>query len=683
MMKTEVIEDKTSDNFHGTIVADPYRWLENSSSSRTVEWEKDQSGRTEQHLASILGRKKIKEKLTAHWNFPKYAVPQKKGDYYYYSKNGGLQNQPILHRGKELTNPSTEIVINPNELNAEGTSALTNTTFNKDGSLMAYAISENGSDWQEIKIRNMETLTDYPETLKRCKFSTLAWTEDGDGFYYSRFPEQGTVSEEDESNFNRLYFHKLNTPQIEDVLIYERTDDKEIAFEPVLTDDYNYLIVTLWKGTENKSQLYFRSNKENGEFIPLINKDDGYYSFIGNEGSIFYIYTNQNAPNGKIIAVDIEQPEEENWIEVIPEQKEVLSFIRKIDDKLVVTSMLHARDQVKLYDLSGSFIKKLELPDMITIIDISTNKKQQELFISYSSYLSPNTIMRYDLEKGSLEVLFPSGAKLDSSKFETKQVFYPSKDGTKIPMFITHKRGVKLTGNHPVLLYGYGGFNISLTPSYSPSNAMFIEDGGIYAVANIRGGGEYGEAWHQAGTFGNKQRVFEDFIAAGEWLIDNEYTNSSKLAIMGGSNGGLLVSACMNQRPDLFGAVVCQVPVTDMLRYQRFTVGRFWTSEFGNAEESEEHFNNVYAYSPLHNVTPGIKYPATLVTTADTDDRVVPLHAKKYTATLQKAQAGKAPILLRIEKNAGHGLGKPTSKIIEEYTDIYTFIYDSLGIPID
>ncbi|SES19042.1 prolyl oligopeptidase family protein [Psychrobacillus sp. OK032] len=679
-MQTKNEKGIVVDNYHGTLVEDPFRWLEDDKSIETKNWEDNQNKQTHAYFSKIQNRVTIKDKLMEHWNYEKYFIPQKEGSYYYYHKNDGLQNQPVFYRAHALTDATPEVIIDPNALNSDGTTALTNISFNKEGTLMAYAISENGSDWQEIKIRNMESGFEYPEIINRCKFSSLAWIENGTGFYYSRFPDQGTVELVDESNYNRLYFHIVNTPQSEDKLIHERPDDKELAFRPIVSDDYKYLLLESWKGTENKSRLYYRAIESDDAFIPLADAGDANYSFIGNNGTTFYIYTNKDAPNGKIVAINLNEPQMNQWKETIPEQQDVMSFIKLIDDQIAITYMHHAKDQIKLYDLDGVFDRILDLPDMITVTNISTNKKEKEMFISYTSYLTPTTVVRYDFHTKSLDTVFSSKVSLDSSRFETTQVFYPSTDGTNIPMFITHKKGIQLTADHPVLLYGYGGFNISMTPSYSASNAMFIEDGGIYAVANIRGGGEYGEDWHQAGTFERKQQVFDDFIAAAEWLISSDYTNSSKLAIMGGSNGGLLVSACMNQRPELYNAVICQVPVTDMLRYQHFTVGRFWTSEFGNAEENAEHFKTIYAYSPLHNISPNRNYPATLITTADTDDRVVPLHAKKYAATLQEAKIGEAPILLRIEKDAGHGLGKPTSKIIEEHTDIYTFIYKFLGM---
>ncbi|MDW0110715.1 prolyl oligopeptidase family serine peptidase [Sporosarcina aquimarina] len=679
-MKTEKEARIVTDNYHGTIVEDPFRWLEEDGSPETKQWDEQQTAKTQEYFNAIPERKEIGRKLSQHWNYEKYFVPQKEGDYYYFQKNDGLQNQPVFYRAKTLTDPSPEVVIDPNKLNADGTTALTNISFNKDGNLLAYALSENGSDWQEIRIRNMETHAEYPETITRCKFSSLAWVEDGTGFYYSRYPDAGSVNPVDESNYNRLYFHVVGTDQTEDKLIHESLDDKELAFGAVVSDDYKYLILQSWRGTANKSQLYYRPIDSEDGFIPLADADDAYYSFIGNKGPIFYIYTNKDAANGKISAIDISKPEGENWTDVIPEQEGVMSFTKLIDEQFANVYLQDVKDHVQLYTLSGDVIGKLDLPEVITVTNVSVNKEQQEMFISYTSYLSPTTVARYDFNTKSLETVFSPEGALDRSVYETKQVFYPSSDGTEVPMFITHRKDLQLTRDTPVLLYGYGGFNISMTPAYSASNAMFIEDGGIYAVANIRGGGEYGEDWHQAGTFERKQQVFDDFIASAEWLIGNGYTNPSKLAIMGGSNGGLLVAACMNQRPDLFRVIICQVPVTDMLRYQHFTVGRFWTSEFGNAETDAEHFKTIYAYSPIHNIKDGQLYPATLITTGDTDDRVVPLHSKKYAAALQEAQAGDAPILLRIEKDAGHGLGKPTVKLIEEHTDIYTFLYEGLGM---
>lgn len=668
------------DDYHGIKVADPYRWLENPNAADTKEWTEEQNQRTRQYLEDYPNREQIKQIITNYMDYTKYTVPQKEGDYYYYHKNDGLQNQPVFYRSStwELTDES--VVIDPNTHSEEGTAALTNVTFSQDGSLMAYAVSYNGSDWQDFKIKKLDTGEDYPEVLKWCKFSNIAWSEDHSGFFYSRYPAPNTISSGDESSYNRVYWHNVGTLQEADQLIYEDREQKEFSFSPELSDDNRYLILKVYNGTEPISSIYYRDLKGSDEFIPLINDRKAAYAFLGNMEDTFYIYTNSEAPKGKVIGVNLNQPEKEHWQEIIPENKDTLSYPKMINHKFVIVFMHNAYDQLNIYDRNGNWEKTLALPKFVTITGLSGKKSQTEMFISYTSYLLPAQVMRYRFIDDQLENVMETDMKLQSDQFETKQVFYASKDGTDIPMFITHKKGLVLTGDHPVLLYGYGGYNISMSPRFSASQMMWMESGGVYAVANLRGGGEFGEEWHLQGIMEKKQNVFDDFIAAAEWLISEKYTNPKKLAIMGGSNGGLLVGTCINQRPDLFGAALCLVPVTDILRFHRFTVGRFWTTEFGNAEENPDHFQFMYKYSPLHNVKEDTNYPSILVTTADSDDRVVPLHAKKFTATLQEAQAGSNPILLRVEKNAGHGLGKPTSKIIEEQTDLYTFLFKELGL---
>ncbi|MBE1554171.1 prolyl oligopeptidase family serine peptidase [Sporosarcina limicola] len=670
------------ENFHGTEVQDPYRWLENPGANEVKDWVDEQNETTQKFLAMYSERAEVKERLTKSWNYPKYSVPQKEGAYYYFYKNDGLQNQAVFYRNKELNTSELEVVINPNTLNEEGTAAITNLTFTKDGDRLAYGISLNGSDWQEIKIRDLKTGQDETDVVKWCKFSSIAWNEEGTGFYYNRFPEPGTVDPEDESNFNKVYWHTVGTVQEEDVLVYEDAGDKELSFSPSLSDDYRYLILTVWKGTENKSRIYYKDIKNDGEFVYLLAADDGEYSFIGNEGTLFYFTTSHDAPKRKVIAVTLENPEQEQWIDVIPEQEDVLSFVKIINNQFVICYLHNAHYKLAIYGLDGIYQREIPLPDYISIVGVTGKKSATTMFIEYTSYLVPTTIAGYDFEKAELTPVFKGSELVGTENFETTQVFYPSKDGTRIPMFLTHKKGLELNGENPVLLYGYGGFNVSLTPAFSPSQRLWIEAGGVYVVANLRGGGEFGEEWYKAGTLESKQNVFDDFIAAAEWLIEQNYTNSKKLAIMGGSNGGLLVAACITQRPELYGAALCLVPVTDMLRYHKFTVGRYWVTDFGNAETNPEDFKFMYAYSPLHNVKAGVEYPPTLVTTADTDDRVVPLHAMKFAATLQAAQQGDNPILLRVEKNAGHGLGKPTVKIIDEQTDMYSFLFKTLEVKI-
>ncbi|MEK5037673.1 prolyl oligopeptidase family serine peptidase [Sporosarcina sp. FSL K6-3457] len=667
------------DDYHGTNVTDPYRWLENPDAAEVKEWVDAQNEETQAFLATYPERENIKERLTKSWNYPKYSVPQKEGDYYYFYKNDGLQNQAVFYRTMDLESDALEVIIDPNMLNEEGTAAITNLAFTKDGHRLAYGISLNGSDWQEIRVRDLQTGKDEPDVIKWCKFSSIAWNEEGSGFYYNRFPEPGTVDPEDESNYNRVYWHIVGTAQQDDVLTYEDTVDKGLSFNPLFSDDYRYLILSVWKGTENKSRIYYRDEQSDEGFVHLLADDDGEYTFIGNEGRLFYFTTNYHAPKEKIIAVQLDNPEKEHWVDIVAEREDVLTFAQIINKQLVVCHLHNAHDQLSVFDLEGKLVKEVPLPSFVSLVGVSGKKTAATMYIGYTSYLVPTTIARYDFAQDKLEPVFQQSTLFDEEGFETTQVFYPSKDGTQIPMFLTHRKGLELTGDNRVLLYGYGGFNVNLTPAFSPSQRMWIEAGGVYAVANLRGGGEFGERWYKAGTLEHKQNVFDDFIAAAEWLIEQNYTNSKKLAIMGGSNGGLLVATCVTQRPDLYGAALCLVPVTDMLRYHKFTVGRYWVTDYGNAEANPEHFEFMYKYSPLHNVKEGVEYPPTLVTTADTDDRVVPLHAMKFAATLQAAQQGEQPILLRVEKNAGHGMGKPTVKIIEEQTDMYSFLFKTLG----
>lgn len=675
--KEDVVE-----NFHGTEIRDPYRWLENPEDLEVQQWVDVQNKQTQEFLATFPDREKVKGKLTEAWNFPKYTVPRKEGDHFYFHKNDGLQNQAVFYRTKDLDSGELEIVLDPNTMNEEGTAAITNFSFTNDGKRLAYGISLNGSDWQEIKVRNLETGKDEADLIRFCKFSGIAWNEEGTGFYYNRFPDPSTVSPEEQSFYNKVYWHEAGTSQEEDVLVYEDAENKEFSFNPIMSDDYRYLILNVWKGTENKSRIYYKDLEEGGEFVHLFDKGDGEYSFIGNEGRTFYFLTNVDAPREKIISVDLDKSSKEDWIEIIPEKDDVLSFGKIINSRLVVCYLHNAHNELKIFGLDGKHEKDVELPGYISLTGLTGKKEESWMFIGYTSYLAPSAIAAYDFGNGELTGMFQDEDKFSTEEFETSQIFYSSKDGTKIPMFLTHKKGLIKNGENPVLLYGYGGFNVSLTPSFSPAVRMWIEEGGVYVVANLRGGGEFGEEWYKAGTLERKQNVFDDFAAAGEWLIAEGYTKKEKLAIMGGSNGGLLVAASITQRPDLFGAAVCQVPVVDMLRYHKFTVGRYWVTDYGNAEKNADDFGFMIKYSPLHNVKEGVDYPATLITTADTDDRVVPAHAMKFAATLQTAYAGEHPILLRVEKNAGHGLGKPTVKIIEEQTDVYSFLCKTLGVQI-
>ena len=671
--------DDTVEDYHGTQVADPYRWLEDAASSEVQAWSEAQDAVTRAYLATLPGRERIKARLTELYNYPKYTVPSKRGDRYYFSKNTGLQNQFVLYKQTTLGGEAT-LVLDPNTLSTDGTVALVNRSFSEDGKLLAYGASTSGSDWQEVKVRRVDEGSDFDEVIKWTKFSSLAWRHDEQGFYYSRFPEPGTVSEEDETNFNKVYLHKPGTAQIDDQLVFERPDAKELAFDPSVTDDGNYLVLNVWHGTDQKNRVYYREIDSTGPFVRLLDDADAEYSFVGNDGPVFYFKTDLNASHGRIIAIDTREPERSNWKELVPQRDDVIAFALIVNHQFVVVYMHDAHHQMKRYALDGQFLGEIPLPTLGSLAEISGEAHESELFFSFTSYLVPTSIYRYDFTSDTLTLFHGAEIKFDASGYETEQVFYPSKDGTRIPMFLTHKKGLVKDGTHPTLLYGYGGFNVSLTPAFSLVALLWVESGGIYAVANLRGGGEYGEEWHKAGVLDKKQNVFDDFIAAGEWLIANKYTSTPKLAINGGSNGGLLTATCLVQRPDLWGAVVCEVPVIDMLRYHRFTIGRYWVSDYGDAEHNAEDFKFLYAYSPLHNVKEGVHYPPTLIMTADTDDRVVPAHAKKFTATIQRAHSGENPPLLRLELKAGHGLGKPTAKIIEERSDMLAFLFNTFGM---
>ncbi len=681
IMNISTKKEKIIDNFHGTLVEDPYRWLEDPNSKNTRQWVDEQNKRTEDYLNSFSSKKDIEKQLSTLTNYLKYTVPTKEGDYYYYHKNNGLQNQAVFYRTKDLVNIEEEVIIDPNLFSKEGTAAITNISFNEDGTKLAYGISYNGSDWQDVHIKDLLTGKDYPERLQWCKFSHIAWPKNGDGFYYNRYPEQDEFSFKDASYHNKVYWHKLGTSQATDTIIFEDPGQKELSFSPTICNDNKYLILHVNNGTEPRTNIYYRLLDDEGTFTQLFEDRTDYFSFIGNDDHTFYLYTNKNAPKGRVVAIDLHHPEKENWKDVIAEQNQVISFVKLINHRFVVSMMENAYDQLHIYTKEGQLENKIGLSKYITVLNV-VGKEDDDLFISYTSFHSPPQVVKYHFTNQTQERVFSDSISEPNDNFETEQVIYTSKDGTNVPMFLTYKKGLKRTGDNPMLLYGYGGYNISMTPSFSSSQRLWIENGGIYAVANIRGGGEFGEEWHVAGILDKKQNSFDDFIAAAEWLIAEGYTNKNRIAIMGGSNGGLLVGACITQRPDLFGAAICLVPVTDMLRFQHFTVGRFWTTEFGNADTSREDFENMYRYSPLHNVRAGTLYPPTLITTADSDDRVAPLHAKKFAATLQEKQGDQSPTYLLVEKDAGHGLGKPTSKIIEHQTNIYTFLFKELGMKV-
>ena len=667
------------DVYHGVEVPDPYRWLEDSESEETLAWVQAQNELTASYVEGPQWQA-LKERLTDLWNFPKFSLPEKEGGRYFFTKNDGLQDQPVYYVQDSLE-AGPRVVIDPNTLSEDGTTALTGTSVSRDGRLVAYLVSQSGSDWQELRIRDVDSGEDHEEVLEYCKFTGVAWKTDGSGFFYNRFPDPDTVPEEDRNNYSRVYWHALGTPQGDDVLVYERPDDKTLGFSPWITEDGRYLVLWVYRGTDPKNRIYLREVEGEGPFVKLLDEADAMYAPVGNVGATFYFHTDLDAPHGRIISIDLESPDRSEWKEVVAEVDDVIDSVAIVDGKLVIAYMRDARNRLVIHDLDGAFIREIDLPGIGSVAGISGRQSHTEMFFSYMSFLTPLSTFRYDFATGETSVFHAPEIDFDAGAYETVQVFVTSKDGTKVPMFITHRKGLALDGTSPALLYGYGGFNISLTPRFSISRLVWLEAGGVYAVANLRGGNEYGEQWHQAGVLGNKQNVFDDFIAAGEWLVENGYADPDRLASIGGSNGGLLTAACMLQRPDLWGAVISAVPVIDMLRYHKFSVGRYWVSDYGNAEESEEHFEFLHAYSPLHNIEPGTAHPPTFVTTADTDDRVVPLHGKKFVAALQAADAGENPILLRVETKAGHGKGKPTSKRIEEAADIYAFLFKVLGMP--
>lgn len=667
--------DDVMDDFHGTPISDPYRWMEDPDSPETVAWCEAQNALTFDYLAEINAREPIHARLTTLWNYPKFTAPVEKGGYYFFRTNDGLQNQSVLVKQAGLDG-TPETLLDPNTLRDDGTVALLNTSFSKDGTLMAYSLSDAGSDWQEIRIRDVETGQDFDEVLEWCKFAGIAWKHDGSGFYYNRYPE---MEDKSATPFNsQIFFHKVGTAQADDLLVYERPDAKELGFIPIMTDDGDYLVVHVWHGAINRNRIYYRPVESDGDFFRLLDQGDAEYGFIGNEGSWFFFQTNLEAPRGRIIAIDVENPAPENWREVVSEQDDVILDTEIINNQLVIVYMHDAYHQIKIYTLDGTLVGDVPLPEVGSIVELSGRRDGTEFFVNFEAYLYAPTVFRYDFTTGTLTPWQSPAVDFAADDYETTQVFFASKDGTRVPMFLTHKKNLTLDGNNPVLMYGYGGYSIAYTPQFSPHILEWVELGGIFAVVNLRGGSEYGEEWHQAGMLANKQNVFDDFIGAGEWLIENDYTRSEKLAIIGRSNGGLLVSACMIQRPDLFGAVICVVPVTDMLRFHKFTAGRFWTHEYGNAEENPEHFEFMIKYSPLHNVEQGATYPPILVTSADHDDRVVPMHSKKFVATLQEADSGQNPLLLRLDMRSGHGLGKPTSKWIDEWADIFAFLVRNL-----
>ena len=667
------------DNFHGTKVSDPYRWMEETKSAETTAWIEAENKLTDSYLATIPEREAIKVRLTELWNYERFSAPSKVGNKYIYSKNDGLQNQSVLYIADSINDPG-RVFFDPNKLTSDGTAALSGFSFTDDGKLWAYGVAVAGSDRTEWKIMEVETGKYLPDTLKPNRQGGISWLNDNSGFYYSRFPDAEAGSELKGNNyFQKLYFHKLGTPQSEDYVVYERPDNKEYFVGGGVTEDGNWLVISVGKGTERMNMVYFKNlTMEKAPMIPLVNDLKNGYSYIGNDGSVFYFRTDKDAQRGKIVSVDVLKSSP-TWSDLIPEVAETLNGVQFVNNQFVLNYMKDAYTQIKIHDTKGKFVRDVALPGIGSAGGFGGKRYDTETFYSYSSFNAPPAIYRYDMKTGKSELFRQAKVKFDPSSIEVKQVFFTSKDGTKVPMFIVHKKGILLNGNNPTLLYGYGGFNISQTPGFSVARLPWLEMGGVYVVANLRGGSEYGKTWWENGAKLKKQNVFDDFIGAAEWLIANNYTSNKKLAIQGGSNGGLLVGAVLNQRPDLFGAALPAVGVMDMVRFPKFTIGWAWTSDYGSPDNAEE-FKALYAYSPLHNVKAGAKYPATMVTTSDHDDRVFPAHSFKYAAALQNGQGGDAPILIRIETKAGHGAGKPTTKQIQEQADIYGFLVKSLDV---
>jgi prolyl oligopeptidase len=663
------------DDYFGTKVADPYRGLEDADSEATKKWIEAENKLTFDYLAKIPERKKINEKLTALWNYEKYTVPFRDGDRYFFSKNTGLQNQSVVYTASALPG-EPKALLDPNTLSKDGTVALSGMDVSDNGKLLAYGIAEAGSDWQTWKVRDIETGKDLPDEVQWVKFSGASWKKDGSGFFYSRYDAPASDQLKQAFYFHKVYFHKLGTPQSEDELIYERKDHKDWNFSSEVTEDGRFLVITVSQGSNPKNQIFYKNLMQaKTGVIELLNKQDASYEFLGYEGDTVWIKTDLNAPRGRIVAVSARKPDQITT--VVPEGPDKLEEAQLVGDRFIVSYLKDAHSVVRLFEISGKPAGEIQLPGLGFASGFKGKRTDKETFYSYVSFTEPPTIYRYDIKAAKSTELFRPKVDFNSADFTTEQVFFQSKDGTKVPMFLTYRKGLEKNGNNPTILYGYGGFDSSLTPSFSASVAAWLQMGGVYAAANLRGGGEYGREWHQSGTKLRKQNVFDDFIAAGEWLIANKYTSTPKLAISGRSNGGLLVGAVLNQRPELWGAALPAVGVMDMLRFQKFTIGWGWTSDYGSSDNAEE-FAALYKYSPLHNIKPGTKYPPTFITTADHDDRVFPGHSFKYAAAMQAAQAGPAPVLIRIETRAGHGAGKPTSKIIEETTDQWAFLVKNL-----
>lgn len=702
------------DNYHGTSVADPYRWLENPDSPETRAWIQAENALTSSYLAAIPERAAIRARLEQVQNYQRYGSGFKAGGRYFYYMNTGLQSQNVLYV-QDALNAKPKVLLDPNAMSKEGIVSLSTVNVSHNGRYVTYSINRAGSDWQEFRIREIDTGKDLPEVLKWAKFTGASWTHDNKGFFYSRYdaPADGNPLTSVNTN-QKLYYHRVGQQQSRDQLIYDRPDQKDWGFDANVTADGAYLIINVWQGTDTRNRLYFVDLDNPGKprltapVVKLVDRLDALYSFAGNDGTNFYVRTDLQAPNGRVVGIDIDNPRQERWYTIVPEGKDAMVSAKAVGGRLVASFLQDAHSAIRFYDLprrpptrgqSASGMRRtqpaasdrrgglgmnaqvfeIQLPDLGSAEEISGTADDEEMFFTFTSFLRPKSIYRFDVRSRKSEVWKESRTSLDVSKFETRQLFFNSKDGTRVPMFVVVRKDIQLNGANPTRLYGYGGFDVSETPGFSSVRLAWLEMGGVYASANLRGGGEYGRAWHEAGMLDKKQNVFDDFIAAAEFLIKEKYTSTARLAIEGGSNGGLLVGAVLNQRPELFAAALPAVGVMDMLRFHKFTIGWAWTSDYGSADKPNE-FKTLYAYSPLHNIKAGACYPATMVLTADHDDRVVPGHSFKYAAALQAAQGCAKPTLIRIDTDAGHGAGKPTSKALDEWADRYAFLVKNLGM---
>ena len=676
----EAPRSSTTDDYHGTKVADPYRPLEDPDAPATRAWVEAENKVTFSFLEKIPQREPIRRRLTELWDFEKYDPPLREGNRFFFTYNTGLQNQKILYTCESLDD-KPRVLLDPNTLSADGTVALAGISVSEDGRYLAFGIAAAGSDWNDWKVRDVATGTDLPDHLKWIKFSSVEWTPDSQGFFYGRFPEPRPGDDLKGANYyQKVYYHRLGSSQADDRLVWEDPEHKEWRAEPLVTDDGAYLIFVVEKGTDNKFRVLYRPlDQPDAKPIHLVGEFEADYTFIDNDGPVFWFKTNKNAPRGKVVAIDTRRPEPEHWIEIIPEAADTLESVDAVADHFLASYLKDAHTVVRVFDLKGRHVRDVDFPGLGTASGFRGKRKDKETFYGFNSFTTPATIYRYDVTSGQSKIWRKPALKYKPEDYETSQVFYTSKDGTKVPMFLSHKKGLKRDGQNPTLLYGYGGFNIPLTPIFTPAVLAWMEMGGLYALPNLRGGGEYGEDWHQGGTKLKKQNVFDDFIAAAEWLIASRYTSTPRLAISGRSNGGLLVGACLTQRPDLYGATLPAVGVMDMLRFHKFTIGWAWVDDYGSSDQPDQ-FKSLFAYSPLHNIKPGTCYPPTLITTADHDDRVVPAHSFKFAAALQAAQSCDKPVLIRIETKAGHGAGKPTTKLIDEFADQWAFLVKELGV---